>query len=253
MRFAPALAALAVATALLAACEDAPVEPPSMATVTATVEPTATPTPTPTPQPTPDPTLTPPATPTPTPTSTPSPTPTATPTLTPSPTPTPAPVAVGEVEAAEVLAEAGVVHVRYPAGAKVPLQAGPLSPRCRHRRSGGVGVPRRVRVPRLQPLAEQPVHRSRHLALRPLNRAPVWLGRRRRRVRMAERGTLARGGVLPPPTGACSRTGRSRARCRAAPTRCIRGWRSRSSTRARVRRFAASTGAAPAHHQPLVE
>ena len=149
MRFAPALAALALAVAVLAACEDAPApaEPTAtvaatlatMATPTPTAEPTAVPpTPTPSPQPTPDTTpvptapLSPAPTPTPTPTATPSPTPTATATpsptptatATPSPTSTPAPVAVGEVEAAEVLAEAGVVHVRYPAGAKVPLQAG---------------------------------------------------------------------------------------------------------------------------------
>ena len=163
MRIAPALVALLIA-AVVAGCEAEPtppaptptVEATSVAAAPATPSPApaptstrpATPTTTPTPQPSPPPTATlapspqptpaatatlappptPIATPEPTPTAMPTPTPTATPEATPTSTPTPLLTAedldIREVDVTEVLAAAGLTHVRYAAGEEVPWDPG---------------------------------------------------------------------------------------------------------------------------------
>ena len=150
MRIASALVALLIA-AIAAGCEDGPTPPaagtptveatpgavstataPPAAASTPTATPTPTPTPSPPPSPTPTATLTPSPTPiaipSPSPTATPSPTPTATPEATPTSTPTPlltaADLGIREVDVTEVLAGAGLTHVRYAAGEEVPWDPG---------------------------------------------------------------------------------------------------------------------------------
>ncbi len=99
---------------------------------TATTAPSPTPRATSTTTATPARTPTAPVTQTPAPTATPSSTPTATPAPSPSPTATPAPLitardlGIRRVDTAEVLAAAGLRHVRYTAGEEVPWEAGLL-------------------------------------------------------------------------------------------------------------------------------